>query len=151
MIDHKKDIFKFEKTFDFNELAKLLDSAELFSRFVSDNVNPSFILESPIKIEGVEKISYFQGIFNYLNKNYNTQNIKNNVYLFFSFTAGSKGLAHSDIEDVVIVGLYGKTLYIIDEKNYIIEKGDMIKIPKGVVHRGIGLEPRIILSFGVYR
>ena len=52
---------------------------------------------------------------------------------------------------MVIVGLYGKTLYIIDEKNYIIEKGDMIKIPKGVVHRGIGLEPRIILSFGVYK
>lgn len=150
MIEYKKNLIAFEKTFDFNELANLADRNGLQSEFTSDNVNQKYVLESPIKIRGVETDIFFNQLYIYLNKRYNEKKIKSNIFLFFSFTGGGKSLSHRDDEDVVIIGLYGKTMYIIEGKEYLIEKGDLIMIPKGTIHRAIGLSPRIILSFGVY-
>ena len=72
-----------------------------------------------------------------------------NLYLFFSFKSYAAS-NHVDHEDVNIIGLYGKTMYIIDNKNLIVEKGDLLSIKKGTMHRSIALGPRIILSHGVY-
>jgi len=149
-IEHKKNFFNFEKIFDFNELATLVDRNGFQSEFTSPNVNKDFILECPIRIKNIQTDFYFNQIFFLLNEEYNKKNFETNIFLFFSFTGGGKSLAHKDIEDVIIVGLYGKTMYIIENEQYLIEKGDLISIPKGMVHRGIGLTPRIILSFGVY-
>ena len=150
MIEYKKKLICFKKTFDFNELANLLDRNGFQSEYTSDNVNQKYILECPIKIKNVETDFFFNQLYYFLNQEYNKKNLKSNVFLFFSFTGGGKSLAHQDLEDVIIIGLYGKTLYIIENKEYLIEEGDLILIPKGVVHRAIGLTPRIILSFGMY-
>ena len=51
------------------------------------------------------------------------------------------------------MGLHGKTMYQIYGENkidYIINKGDLIFIPKGNKHRSIALSPRIIASIGFY-
>jgi ribosomal protein L16 Arg81 hydroxylase len=150
MIEYKKNFINFEKTFDFNELTNLIDRNGFQSEFTSDNVNKNYILECPIKIKNVESDSFFNNIYFFLNKEHNIKNLKTNIFLFFSFTGGGKSLAHKDEENVIIIGLYGKTMYIIKDKEYLIEKGDLIKIPKGIVHRAVGLSPRIILSFGIY-
>tara|TARA_R110002012_G_scaffold97381_2_gene234039 strand:- start:3700 stop:4167 length:468 start_codon:yes stop_codon:yes gene_type:complete len=150
MVLYQKNKFNFEKTFDFNNLAILADELGAESEFASSLVKNNYILESPMKINFIGEHSFFNEIVKFLNIEFNKKNLRNNTSLFFSFTAGGKGLPHKDNEDVTIVGLYGKTIYIIEDKHYIIEKGDMIHIPRGTPHRGIGISPRIIMSFGVY-
>jgi len=154
LMEEDKIIFKqkfvnFIKEFDFNELSKILDRNELETEFTGF-VNLNRVLESPIKIINIKKDFFFKDLHIFLNKQFNKNNLKNNIYLFFSFVAGGKGPLHNDIEDVHLIGLYGKTLYIVNDKNFILEKGDLLVIPKGVIHRAIGLEPRIVLSFGIY-
>jgi ribosomal protein L16 Arg81 hydroxylase len=150
MITLKKKFFNFVKEFDFNSLINLLDTNDIESTFACANVHNNYVLESPFKILNAQKDKYFNDLFIYLNKEFNTKNLKSDIYLFFSFTSGGKGLAHSDVEDVHIVGLHGKTMYIVENKEHLVEKGDLLIIPKGVAHRAIGLSPRIILSFGIY-
>jgi len=63
------------------------------------------------------------------------------------------GTPHVDIEDVFIIGLKGTTIYRvfdIENKDYTIEKGDMIFIPRGIKHKVIGLNPRIVASIGYF-
>ena len=45
--------------------------------------------------------------------------------------------------------LLNKTLYKLDDKHFTVEKGDVLHIPKNTFHSGIGLTPRIILSFAI--
>ena len=149
-IEYKKNFINFEKTFDFNELANLVDNNGFLSEFTSYNIHKEYVLECPIKIKQVQTDPYFDKIYSFLNEEYNKKNLKADVVLFFSFTGGGKSLAHKDRESVTIIGLYGKTMYIVGNEQYLIEKGDLISIPKGIVHRAIGLSPRIILSYGVY-
>lgn len=149
-IKFEKNKFNFKQDFDFNELAKMVDNSNFTSEFCSHNVHQSFILEYPMKISNVESYPFFCDFFKFFNENNNENKKRSNIVLFFSFTAGGKGLAHKDEEDVTILGLYGKTLYIVEDNHYIVEKGDVIYIPSGVVHRAIGLSPRIVMSFGVY-
>ena len=63
------------------------------------------------------------------------------------------GRSHIDEEDVFIIGLKGNVIYRvfdIQNKDYSIEEGDMIFIPKGLKHKVIGISPRIIASIGLY-
>jgi len=149
-IEYKKKLINFERTFDFNELANFVDRNGFESEFTSPNIHKDFILEYPIKIKKIQSDSYFNELYFLLNQEYNKKNYEADFFLFFSFTGGGKSLAHKDLENVIIIGLYGKTIYIVENKEYLIEKGDLISIPKGIVHRAIGLSPRIILSFGIY-
>ena len=48
-----------------------------------------------------------------------------------------------------MLGLKGKTLYKVGDKQFTVEKGDVLHIPKNTFHSGIGLSPRIILSFAI--
>jgi quercetin dioxygenase-like cupin family protein len=64
--------------------------------------------------------------------------------------SGNKSITHRDQVNVYILNLFGKTLYYIEDKEYILEKGDLLFIPKNSLHKAIGLTPRICLSFTVY-
>ena len=72
------------------------------------------------------------------------------VDLFFSFVTNASH-SHVDIEDVFLIGLSGKTIYrlIKEKRDYLIEKGDLLYIPKGTAHKAISLTPRIIASVGL--
>ena len=77
---------------------------------------------------------------------------RDGVDLFFSLVTQT-GVPHEDVEHVFIIGLKGKTIYRIYDKNnvdYEINKGDMIFIPRKIKHKVIGLNPRIIASIGFY-
>ncbi len=77
---------------------------------------------------------------------------RDEVDLFFSFVS-QVGNSHIDEEDVFILGLKGKTIYRVFgnvDKDYMIEKGDIIFIPRGIKHKVIGLTSRIVASIGFY-
>ena len=127
----QKNFIKFEYELDFNKLFEIL------------SVNN-------FKIKNVEKEEFFYDTYNKLNSSLNPENLPSDLDIFFSIIKGARGPAHKDIESVNIFGVYGRTLYFIDNEEIIVEKGDRLFIGKGVKHRSLGLTPRIILSFGVH-
>jgi ribosomal protein L16 Arg81 hydroxylase len=147
----KKNFIDFKKNFNFNDLTNLLNSKQFESSFASSvSARNNFILEESFKIPLVQNEDCFKELFQYLNKIYNEKGNQSNLSIFFSLSGGSSGNNHFDRENVVLIGLYGKTLYIIGNKHYILEKGDLLFIERGVYHRAVSLEPRIVLSFGVF-
>ena len=62
---------------------------------------------------------------------------------------GNRSITHKDDYDVYILGLYGRTLYKVEDKEYCVNVGDLLYIPKNHLHIAIGLTPRINLSYGL--
>ena len=89
--------------------------------------------------------------FDFLTKIFKyVRDTRDGVDLFFSFVTNASH-SHVDIEDVFLIGLSGKTIYrlIKEKRDYLIEKGDLLYIPKGTAHKEISLTPRIIASVGL--
>jgi hypothetical protein len=144
-----KNYFFFEKKIDFDFISNLLDRNNFETTF-SSNWMQNSIFESVFKIKGVESDLFFKDIFYLLNKNYNKENKKSDLFIFFSMVSGNKGTSHRDDYDVVIIGLYGKTFYKIENEYFMLEPNDLLIIPKNKLHKAIGLTPRICLSYGIY-
>lgn len=144
-----KGFFVFDK-FDFNDLSNIIDKTNS-NTVISSNYVYERILESCFQVKHVENNKFFSRMFEQLNTKFNKNKLNASIDLFFSFCAGGRSIAHKDIENVVIFGLYGKTIYLIDGKDYTVEKGDILFIPKGITHRAIGVTPRIIGSFGTWQ
>ena len=144
-----KKFFSFNEKFDFNSLSDLLDRNNFVNKISSNWMN-DLVMESVFKVENVEKDLYFFEIFNLLNKKYNEFKKQTNLFLFFSLVSGNRSTTHKDDYDVYIIGLLGKTLYKVDEEEFILEEGDILYIQKNSVHKAIGLSPRICLSYGIY-
>ena len=144
-----KKNFIFEKEIDFNFISNLLDRNNLNSK-ISSNWIENFILESVFQIKKIENDVFFKELYNQLNSKFNKENKQSDLDLFFSFVSGNKSITHRDDYDVFIIGLYGKTLYKIENEEFYVEKGDLLLIKKNELHKAIGLTPRIILSYGIY-
>jgi hypothetical protein len=144
-----KNFCSFKEDIDFNFISNILDRNNLNSK-ISSNWLENFILESVFKIESIEKDFFFKDMYQLLNNEFNKENKKSDLFLFFSFTSGNKSITHRDEYDVFILGLYGKTVYKVEEEEFILEKGDLLSIKKNQLHKAIGLTPRIILSYGIY-
>jgi|TARA_R110002020_G_scaffold20368_1_gene69479 quercetin dioxygenase-like cupin family protein len=136
--------------FDFNLLAEVIDTVNNNS-FISSNHMFEKILESCFQIKGVHGHPFFHEIWSNFERLHNPNGQKNSsIDIFFSFCSGGRSIAHSDFEDVCIFGLYGKTIYVINNEEYNVVKGDLLFIPKNTIHRGIGITPRIIGSYGTW-
>ena len=144
-----KKFCSFKETIDFNFISNLLNRNNMSSR-ISSNWIESFILDSVFKIENVENDYFFNEIYNLLKSKFNKENKKSDLFLFFSFTSGNKSITHRDDYDVFLLGLYGKTIYIVENEEFCLEQGDLLSIKKNELHKAIGLTPRIILSYGIY-
>ena len=144
-----KKNFSFKESFDFNFLSNLLERNNFKSEITNNWLN-QMVLESVFKIENVEKDTCFTEIFNLLNNNFNKLKKNSNLFIFFSLVSGVKSNAHRDDYDVFIIGLYGKTIYKVENEEFILEKGDLLSIKKNELHKAISLTPRIILSYGIY-
>tara|TARA_B100001996_G_scaffold362471_1_gene330012 strand:- start:896 stop:1360 length:465 start_codon:yes stop_codon:yes gene_type:complete len=137
-------------SFDFNSLAGVIDSIDCESK-VTNHTNTKYILESPFQLgKNVQKHPIFWPIWETFEKQYNQQRYMSDMVLFFSFCAGGRSNAHRDIEDVKIFGLYGKTIYIVEGKEYTVNRGDLLHIPRNALHRAIGITPRIVGSYGIF-
>tara|TARA_R100000149_G_C5856105_1_gene123353 strand:+ start:49 stop:567 length:519 start_codon:yes stop_codon:yes gene_type:complete len=149
-----KNFIQLKTNYDFNYISKLLEENDTLQSWYRPAKSGGPVLEKNFHIERVGDLSLeLYSIFNYFKKIIKySDHFKDNVDLFFSFVP-SVGNTHDDEEDVYIVGLHGKTMYQIYGENkidYIINKGDLIFIPKGNKHRSIALSPRIIASIGFY-
>ena len=139
-INFKKNMVDFKKDIDFNYISELLDNANYESAF----------FKSIFKINNLQDHDDFKDFYNYCEKNFNKNKGKSNLIMFFSLKSGRASTTHKDTEDVYILGVKGKTWYKVSDKEYMVEKGDLLKIPANAGHTEIGLTPRIILSYGVW-
>jgi len=146
----KKNYIKFEKEIDFNFITEILYWNNYITSISSDWTG-EHVLNSIFHIKGVQQFTPFQKLFNDLNKKHNKNNLNSDLNLFFSFMAGARSITHRDEYDVYIIGVKGRTLYKVEDKEYMVTPGDLLYIPKRFTHTAIGLDPRIILSLGVYQ
>ena len=144
-----KGFVDFKGDIDFNYISDLLDGGQYESQFASD-WNDKFVLKSVFKIRNIETHGDWRPLYNYCQENFNKSKKPSNLFMFFSLKSGGVSTTHRDEEDVYIIGVKGKTWYKVGNKEYMVEKGDLLKIPANTIHTGIGLTPRIIISYGVY-
>jgi ribosomal protein L16 Arg81 hydroxylase len=146
----KKNQIKFENNFDFNSISNLLSNGNFVSR-IKSRWGESYILESIFQIKNINQSNKsLEEMYNNLNKLYNVKKANSDLDLFFSLIPGTRCNTHSDKYDVYIVGAYGRTLYKVENKEYIVSSGDVLHIPPYNTHTSISLDPRIIISFAVY-
>ena len=149
-ITYIKNFTSITDIYDFNKISNLVDSYSLNVIFKPGQAN---YFDSIWQLRDIHKfdnqffilIDLFRKIFNY------TTDIKDGVDLFFSFVTNTGG-SHVDEEDVFLIGLHGKTIYRVIEtnKDYCLQKGDLLHIPKGNRHKAIPATPRSIASVGFY-
>jgi|TARA_R100001460_G_scaffold13232_2_gene29989 mannose-6-phosphate isomerase-like protein (cupin superfamily) len=145
-----KNFASLTREYDFNLLSQLMEENNL----TIDQKSFVGSLKDVFQIYAVSNIlQEFRTFFDFLSKLFKYErDPKDEVDLFFSLVS-QIGNTHVDIEDVFIIGLTGTTIYRvfdITNKDYYIEKGDMIFIPRGKKHKVLGMNPRIIASIGFY-
>jgi mannose-6-phosphate isomerase-like protein (cupin superfamily) len=138
-----------EGEYDFNFIAKHVDECSS----VAFTKQPEKAFNSVWQVRNVHSHEpFFFTFFDFFQKTFKyTPEIRDGVDLFLSFVTGI-GDAHIDVEDVFLIGLLGKTIYrdYKTHKDYQIEKGDLLYVPRGNKHKAISLTPRIIASVGFY-
>lgn len=145
-----KNFALLERKYDFNLLSQIMEENDLEVMYKTSAGNLKDVFQMIAVNNCLEEFTTFIDFLRRLLKY--ERDKKDAVDLFFSFVS-QVGYTHADIEDVFIIGLEGKTIYRVFDninKDYTIEKGDMIFIPKGLKHKVIGLTPRIIASIGFY-
>ena len=144
-----KNAINFSETVDFNFISKLLNRNN-FESHISSNWLNVYVLNSVFKITGVQKDPFFQDLYLKMNRDYNIEKIQSDLFIFMSMKIGGVSITHKDEYDVIIIGGYGKTLYIVEDEEYYVNAGDILRIPKNYTHTALGITPRIIFSYGKY-
>jgi len=145
-----KNFVLLTREYDFNLLSKLMEENEckINQKLLIGNLKDVFQM---LRVSNF--LQEFKVFFDFLSKMFKYErHEKDEIDLFFSLVS-QVGTPHVDIEDVFIIGLKGTTIYRvfdIENKDYTIEKGDMIFIPRGIKHKVIGLNPRIVASIGYF-
>jgi mannose-6-phosphate isomerase-like protein (cupin superfamily) len=145
-----KNFASLTREYDFNLISNLMEENGLSIMQKSHFGN----LKDVFQIYKVSNcLKEFKIFFDFLTKLFRYErDSRDEVDLFFSLVS-QVGNSHVDTEDVFIIGLRGKIIYRVfdfENKDYSIEKGDMIFIPKGMKHKVIGINPRIVASIGFY-
>ena len=145
-----KNFILLERNYDFNLLSKLMEENEckVDQKSFVGNLKDVFQM---LKVSNT--LQEFKTFFDFLSKLFKYERHEDDeVDLFFSFVS-QVGNSHVDREDVFIIGLKGEVIYRVfgvEDKDYYLKKGDMIFIPKGIKHKVIGINPRIVASIGFY-
>jgi hypothetical protein len=145
-----KNFASLTREYDFNLISNLMEENYL-------SASPKTTFGNLGDIFHIYKVSNclqeFKTFFDFLTKLCKYErHLKDEVDLFFSLVS-QVGNTHVDNSDVFIIGLKGKTIYKVfdfENKDYTVEKGDMIFIPKNIKHKAVGINPRIIASIGFY-
>ncbi len=145
----EKNKIKFAQPFDFNSCSRILNSGHYVSQINSQWLS-DYVLHSTFQIRGIQESPDLRDMYNYLQKNFNKNNSNSDLDIFYSMQSGIKSPTHRDDYDVFIIGALGRTLYKVEDKEFIVEPGDMLHIPARSLHVAIGLDPRIIFSYATY-
>ena len=135
--------------YNFDILASLIDdySLTVVNKSNLSNFNATWQVKDVHKTNAdfFVFLDFLYKIFKY------TPETRDGVDLFFSFVTNT-GMSHVDTEDVFLIGMHGKTIYRMTDtgKDYLLEHGDFLHIPKGIRHKSISSTPRIIASVGFF-
>ena len=97
----------------------------------------------------MQENKFFFNLTKKIIENFNIKNKKIDAFLFLSFSPGAFTPPHRDNYDIYLYGLYGETMYIVDDKKYLLKNNDLLFIEKNKTHQGISITPRIVFSLGV--
>jgi len=131
--------------FEWQSLINLFDDNVKMNRPIKDTGNLGFVIHDAEKIEKVKIVAdEIQKLF---------PNNKISAHAYFSFLTGAGTFGkHNDNEDVLNWQVIGNTKWTIwdkETKEYILEPGDFIYVPKGMDHNTEVLMPRASVSFGL--
>lgn len=138
-----KDFFELEKEIDFNKLVYYMDMLEYNIQYK----------DSRIKFKTVNLIPEIEEIQNKVKDLFNLKPktiFDTDIYASLNKFAISP--THIDNESVLIFCVYGKVIYSVylndKVEQFLLQKGDILHIPRNILHAAIPLEPRISLSIG---
>ena len=145
-----KNFASLEREYDFNLISLLLEENNLKVGYKS-NIGD---LKDIFQLARVSNcLKEFKTFLDFLSKLFKyKRDSRDEVDLFFSLVSQT-GSSHTDQEDIFILGLKGSVIYRIfniQNKDYEINKGDLIFIPKNIKHKVISITPRIIASIGFF-
>ena len=69
---------------------------------------------------------------------------------FFYSLKGEIGPAHEDFENVIILGIKNVTYYHVDNIDLQINPGDVLFVPKNILHHSFSSRERIVLSLSLW-
>lgn len=153
-----KNFISLKTKHDFNFISQLLEENDI-------DVDPKTTLGHLRDVFQIRSVSFSSkdlfNVFHFIRKMFSYKKDKEDeVDLFFSFVS-QVGHAHTDQEEIYILGLHGKTIYRVYESEYLgselgsnsnssidyeINEGDLIYIPKRTKHKVIGVTPRVVAS-----
>ena len=102
------------------------------------------------QIFNVNHLSIFKPYITYIETNLKDLFKIGKLDFFFSLK-GEVGPSHVDKEHVLILGIKNVTYYHLDNKDFKVEPGDILYIPKGYLHHAFSARERIVLSLSVWK
>ena len=144
-VNLRRDVVNFLEPFDFNRLFFLADRNE--EQFTSVGEHSCKLRNLQATKVGQDFESAVKNIFNYNGEKIDT-------YVFASFSKRGITPNHVDTMTVFLIPVYGDVVYNVytekEQHYFLVKKGDILTIPRDVVHSAIPLNPRIVVSVGVY-
>ncbi len=144
-VNHLSNVVEHLDDLDFNKLLFFLDRNE--NNFVQNKEHAFKLMNFQIFKQGQDFQTEVQKIYDYRGEKINT-------HIFASLSKKGISYCHHDEMSVFLIPTYGGVVYNIytetEQHIFLLKKGDLLTIPKGVVHSAIPLNPRIVVSVGVY-
>ena len=131
----------FKLDFDFDMMFSL------FSKY--NNLEHSRKKEFLGQIIRMNNIPIFKPFLDYMMSNLKDVFKMGQLDFFYSLR-GDVGIAHEDGENVIIIGIKNVTYYHVDNIDLQVNPGDLLFIPKKMLHHSFSSRERIILSFSVW-
>lgn len=141
-----KNYYKFEEPITFNFIPEILLNFNVTSYYKSDQKEGK-ILNSVFQIKHIHSHPLFNEFVDKIKKDFLIKGPWD-LDMFFAFAPGASTATHVDDYEVHILSVLGQTCFRDIDGNHILNPGDLISFKRGEVHQGIGLDPRISLSFG---
>jgi ribosomal protein L16 Arg81 hydroxylase len=138
-VTHMKNIGA--ELFTWDDVIKILDDD------VKGNGYMRLFPKLGLLIHNAERIRNVQSVMDEINKLNSDDNLTAHCYISFSEHSENFG-NHCDDADVFFWQVIGRTKWIVEGDEYILEPNDMIYVPKKVYHKVVPLSPRVGISFG---
>jgi hypothetical protein len=144
-VNYYNSFFKLEKSFDFNTLAFFLDRKEKDNDYSSDG---------KIKLTNFEVFNEGKFFCEFVKNLLDKEARKINAFIFASMSKIALSENHFDGESVFLFPVLGSVVYNVYNETtftpFYLNVGDLLIIPKNVVHSAIPICSRIVVSVGVY-
>jgi hypothetical protein len=141
-----RNYYKFDRPITFNILPEILINLNVTSYYKSD-YKEGKILNEVFQIKHIHQHPIFNEFCNKIKKDLKVTDHWD-LDMFLAFAPGSSGATHVDDYEVAILSVLGQTCFRDADGNHVLNPGDLISYKRGEIHQGIGLDPRISLSFG---